>query len=50
MGKISKQLKKYPISIYGSSKESEAYKKGFERCVEIVKRLEKENKKLCKKK
>ena len=29
MGKISKKLKKYPVSNYGTIKESEIYKKGF---------------------
>lgn len=47
--KISKKLKNYPISNYGNSKETEIYKAGFKRAIEVVKRLEKENKtkKIC---
>lgn len=38
--KISKQLKNYPISNYGTIKESEIYKKGFKDAIKVVKRLE----------
>ena len=41
MGKISKKLKKYPLSIYGNTKENEIYKMGFQRAIEIVKKYEK---------
>ena len=43
--KISEQLRKYPISSYGNSKETEIYIKGFKMAIEIVELLEKEKNK-----
>jgi hypothetical protein len=38
--KISKQLRKYPISNYGGKKETEIYRKGFKDAIKLVKRIE----------
>jgi hypothetical protein len=43
--KISKELEIYPFSRYGGTRETEIYKMGFMRAVQIAKSLEKNKKK-----